>query len=47
MIFNGKGTTETNLVQIEDNYIERVWSQGKEKSFKLVGIMFGRKTQMG
>ena len=43
MIFNGKGTTETNLVQIEDNYIERVWSQGKEKSFKLVGIMLDEK----
>ena len=38
MIFNGKGTTETELVQIDDQYIERVWKYGAEKSFKLVGI---------
>ena len=39
MIFNGKGTDKTDLVQIDGQYIERVWSKGNEKSFKLVGIM--------
>ena len=43
MIFNGKGTTETNLVKIEGEYIERVWSKGKETSFKLVGIQLDEK----
>ena len=38
MIFNGKGTTQTELVQIDGQYIERVWKYGEEKSFKLVGI---------
>jgi len=38
MIFNGKGTTETQLVKIDNQFIERVWSKGKETSFKLVGI---------
>ena len=37
MIFNGKGTMETKLVQIDGQYIERVWKQGDKKSFKLVG----------
>ena len=37
MIFNHK-TEVTNLVKIGDEYIERVWNKGKEKSFKLVGI---------
>ena len=43
MIFNGKGTTETNLVKIDGQYIERVWSKGKETSFKLVGIQLEKK----
>ena len=37
MIFNHK-TEVTNLVKIGDEYIERVWNKGIEKSFKLVGI---------
>ena len=37
MIFNCN-TDETNLVCINDTFIERVWEKGKEKSFKLVGI---------
>ena len=37
MIFNSK-TEETKLVKIGDTYIDRVWSKGKEQSFKLVGI---------
>ena len=37
MIFNSK-LEETQLVKIGDTYIDRVWSKGKEKSFKLVGI---------
>ena len=37
MLFNGK-TNETRLVRIGDEYLERVWKDGKEKSFKLVGI---------
>ena len=37
MIFNCN-TDETNLVRINDTFIERVWEKGKEKSFKLVGI---------
>jgi len=43
MIFNGKGTAETKLVKIDDEYIERVWTYGKEKSFKLVGIQVDEK----
>ena len=37
MIFSSK-SEETQLVKIGDTYIDRVWSKGKEKSFKLVGI---------
>ena len=37
MVFNAK-TTETSLVKIGDEYLGRVWKEGKEKSFKLVGI---------
>ena len=37
MIFNHK-TEVTNLVKIGEEYIERVWNKGTEKSFKLVGI---------
>ena len=43
MIFNGKNTQETNLVKLGDTYIERVWSKGTEKAFKLVGIMVDEK----
>jgi hypothetical protein len=42
MIFNSK-TEETNLVKIDNSPIERVWSKGKEKSFKLVGIHLDEK----
>ena len=38
-IFNGKNTKETKLVQIDGHYIDRVWGQGDENAFKLVGIM--------
>jgi len=37
MLFNSK-SEETQLVKIGNTYIDRVWSKGKEKSFKLVGI---------
>ena len=37
MIFNCT-TDETELVKINNQYIERVWHKGNEKSFKLVGI---------
>ena len=37
MLFNSK-TEETKLVKIRDQFIERVWEKGIEKSFKLVGI---------
>ena len=37
MIFNSK-TEETKLVMLGNKYIERVWNESKEKSFKLVGI---------
>ena len=37
MVLNAK-TSETKLVKIGDEYLERVWKEGKEKSFKLVGI---------
>ena len=43
MIFNGKNTQETNLVKLGNTYIERVWSKGNEKAFKLVGIMVDEK----
>jgi hypothetical protein len=42
MIFNHK-TDETNLIKIRDEYIERVWDKGKEKSFRLVGIEIDEK----
>ena len=37
MVFNAKAT-ETKLVKIGVEYLERVRKEGKEKSFKLVGI---------
>ena len=37
MVFNAK-TTENKLVKIGDEYLERVWKEGNEKSFKLAGI---------
>ena len=37
MIFNAK-TEETELISIDNTIIERVWEEGKETSFKLVGI---------
>ena len=43
MLFNGKNTQETKLVKIDNTFIERVWQKGKEKSFKLVGIMVDEK----
>ena len=43
MIFNGRNITETNLIKLGDTYIERVWSKGNKKSFKLVGIMVDEK----
>ena len=42
MIFNSK-SEETKLVKIGDEYIDRVWSKGKEQSFKLVGIQVDEK----
>ena len=42
MIFNSK-SEETQLVKIGDEYIDRVWSKGKEQSFKLVGIQVDEK----
>ena len=42
MIFNCK-TTETKLVKIGSEYIERVGDTSKEKSFKLVGIQIDEK----
>ena len=42
MIFNCK-TTESNLVKIGNEYIERVGDTSKEKSFKLVGIQIDEK----
>ena len=37
MVINHK-TQETQLVKIGEEYLERVWKEGNEKSFKLVGI---------
>ena len=37
MLFNVK-TRETDLVKIGNEYLQRVWKEGKETSFKLVGI---------
>ena len=42
MIFNSK-TEETKFVKLGDEYIERVWNKGKEKSFKLVEILVNEK----
>ena len=42
MIFNCK-TTESKLVKIGNEYIERVGDTSKEKSFKLVGIQIDEK----
>jgi hypothetical protein len=42
MIFNSK-TESDDLVKIDNKPIERVWSKGKEKSFKLVGIHLDEK----
>ena len=42
MIFNHL-TTETDLVRIDNEYLQRVWEGGKEKSFKLVGIEIDEK----
>ena len=42
MIFNSK-TEETNFVKLGDEYIEKVWNKGKDKSFKLVGIHVNKK----
>jgi len=47
MVFNGKGTTETNLVKVDNTFIERVWTKGKETSFKLVGIHIDEKLSWG
>ena len=43
MIFNCKGNSDTNHIHINGENIERVWRQGQEKSFKLVGIMIDEK----
>ena len=32
-------TDGTKLIRINDTFIERVWEKGKEKSFKLVGLL--------
>ena len=42
MLFN-LSTLKTELIQINNEYIERVWSKGDEKSFKLVGIYLDEK----
>ena len=42
MLFNSH-TAETNLVKIGQEFIERVWENGKEKAFKLVGIQLDEK----
>ena len=42
MIFNCQ-TEETKLVKINNQYIDRVWTKGAEKSFKLVGIHVDKK----
>ena len=43
MIFNCKDNSDTNHIHINGENIERVWRQGQEKSFKLVGIMIDEK----
>ena len=43
MIFNCKDNSDTNHIHINGENIERVWRQGKEKPFKLVGIMIDEK----
>ena len=42
MIFNAH-TAETRMLKIGNEFIERVWEQGREKSFKLVGIQLDEK----
>ena len=42
MIFNSK-MEETKLVKLGNEFIERVWTKGKEKSFKLVGTRVDEK----
>ena len=42
MLFNSH-TAETNLVKIGQEFIERVWENGKEKAFKLVGLQLDEK----
>ena len=42
MIFNAH-TAETKMLKIGNEFIERVWEQGREKSFKLVGIQLDEK----
>ena len=37
MLFNVK-TIETDLVKIGNEYLQRVWKEGKKTSFKLVGL---------
>ena len=42
MLFNTH-TAETDLVRIGQEFIERVWENGKEKAFKLVGLQLDEK----
>ena len=42
MLFN-INTPETKLLKIGNEFIERVWENGKEKSFKLVGLHLDEK----
>ena len=42
IIFNAK-TEQTDLIHMDNEKIERVWNQGKEKSFKFVGIHIDKK----
>ena len=42
MLFN-LSTLKTELIQINNEYIEIVWSKGDEKSFKGVGIYLDKK----
>ena len=44
MLFNSS-TLKTELIQINNEYIEGVWSKGDEKSFKLVGIYLDEKLE--
>ena len=42
MLFNTH-TPETKILKIGNEFIERVWEQGNEKSFKLVGLQLDEK----